>query len=26
LVRDYRVSNKINNNNNEISFLTLVFF
>ena len=26
LVRDYRVSNKINNNNNEISFLILVFF
>ena len=26
LVHDYKVSNKINNNNNEISFLTLVFF
>jgi len=26
LLRDYRVSNKINNNNNKISFLTLVFF
>ena len=26
LVRDYRVSNKINNNNNEISFFILVFF
>jgi hypothetical protein len=26
LVRDYRVSNKINNNNNEIYLLTLVFF
>jgi len=26
LVCDYRVSNKINNNNNEIYLLTLVFF
>ena len=26
LVHDYRVSNKINNNNNEIYLLTLVFF
>ena len=26
LVRDYRVSNKINNNNNKIYLLTLVFF
>ena len=26
MVRDYRVSNKINNNNNEIYLLTLVFF